>query len=85
MMLHAVYLLIVLVPLAGNEDDITFLCHHGRGTDGLLAVDNREDFLFLRGVKACEHIVDDCLRVLVARVVARENDGVTLPDGLLCH
>ena len=51
MMLHAVYLLIVLVSLAGNEDDITLLCHHGRGTDGLLAVDNREDFLFLRFIE----------------------------------
>ena len=45
--LYTLDLLIVLVALAGNEDDIAFLSQHTGGTDSLTAVNYRQHLFFI--------------------------------------
>ena len=84
-MLDALDFLIVLVALAGYEDDVTFLGQHGGRLDGLTTVGNADDLLHLLGVQPGQHVVDDILWLLKARIVAGDDDAVALLDGLLGH
>lgn len=69
-MLHTLYILIVLMSLAGYEHYVALLCHHAGGAYSLAAVDNGYHLLHLLRVESGEHVVDDVLRLLEARVVA---------------
>ena len=73
------------MTFAGNENHITFLCHHTGCTDGLFSIDDAYYLLHLFRIKTCKHIVDDILRFLETRVVGGDNNSVTLFYSLLRH
>ena len=73
------------MTLASNEDDVTLLSQHGCGLDSFLTVNNREHLLHLLGVEACQHVVDDGLRLLKAGIVGGDDDAVALLHSLLGH
>ena len=47
-MLHAVYLLVGLMSLTGNEDHVSLLRHHAGSADSLLTVNDGDDLLLLQ-------------------------------------
>ena len=82
---HSFDFLIVFVPFSGNEYHVPFFCKHASRADRLAPVGDGDHLASLLRVESCQHIVDDGLWVLVARVVAREDHLVALSDGLLRH
>ena len=84
-MLHALDDLIVLVSLAGYEDDVARLSHCASGADGFSAIYYADDAAPLRCVETSQHVVDDVLRLLVPGVVTRDDDAVAVLDGFLSH
>ena len=73
------------MTLTGNKDDVALFGQHAGCTDGLATVDDAQHLLHLFRVEACQHIVDDGLRLLEAGIVAGDNDTVTLTNGFLSH
>ena len=67
---HTLYVLIVLMTLAGNEHYVALFSHHTGCADGFATVYDAYNLLHLLLVKPCQHIVDDGLRVFKARIVA---------------
>ena len=85
MVLHSLDFLIVLVAFTGNEDYIILFSQHTGGADGLATVGDADDLLHLFLVKSSEHVVDDVLRFLKARVIRCDDYAVALAHSLLCH
>ena len=85
MMFHSLYLLIVLMSLAGNENNVALLGHHAGSAYSLATVDNGDNLLHLLWIESGEHVVDDVLRFLETWVVACDNHTVALLDSLLSH
>ena len=73
-MLHPLYVLIVLVALAGNEDDIALLGKHAGRADGLTTVNDGDNAGLLCRGEPRKHVIDDVLRLLEAGVVAGDDD-----------
>ena len=85
MVLHTLYVLIVLVALAGNEDDIALLGKHTGRADGLTTVNDGNHAGLLRRSEPGKHVIDDVLRLLETGVVAGDDDLVAALHGLLSH
>ena len=85
MMLHAFDFLIVFVAFSCNKHHISTLCHHASRSNGLLTVDDRDDFPQLLVIQSGQHIVDNRLRFLETGIVTGDDNPVTLPHSFLCH
>ena len=73
------------MAFARNENHITLLSHHTGCTDGLTTVYDADDLLHLTGIEACQHVVDDILRLFETRIIGSNDHTVALLHGLLGH
>ncbi len=73
------------MPFASHKNHIARLGHQAGSLDGLPAVGYGDHFPHLLLIKACQHVVDDVLRLLKTRIIACDDDTVALLHGLLSH
>ena len=85
MVFDALDFLIVLMALAGDKDDIAFLCQHDSRLNRFLAVGYRDHFLHLLGIQASQHVIDDVLWLFEPGIVGSNDNAVALLDSLLSH
>ena len=85
MMLHSFYLLIVFVSFAGNEDNVSRLRQQTGGLYGVFPIGDTDCLLQIVFVQACQHVIDDVLRLFEAGIVGSDDNTVAQTGGLLGH
>ena len=85
MVFHAFNLLIILMPLACNENHVSRLCQHAGCLDGFAAVGDADGFLHVVFIQSRQHVVDDVLWLFETWVVAGDDYLIALLYSLLCH
>ena len=82
---HPVHFLILLVPFAGNEDNVAFPGHHAGCADSLTAVGDADSVTKLFRGETRLHVVEDAFGILAAGIVGCEHQLVAALRGYLRH
>ncbi|WP_423837305.1 hypothetical protein, partial [Sutterella wadsworthensis] len=77
--------LFAFMPFAGNEDNVSRLRQQTGGLYGVFPIGDTDCLLQIVFVQACQHVIDDVLRLFEAGIVGSDDNTVAQTGGLLGH